>query len=122
MPYSKTILDHFGNPRNIGPPSDYQARGTSGKQGGGPFMVLYLGMQESSITSVGFETYGCGPAIAAGSLITEWVKSKSIDQASKMTSEKLIEMLGGLPLSKRHCADLAVNALRSALTQLSKSD
>ena len=116
--YSEIVMDHFQNPRNVGKPGEFNARGVSGNPDAGPFMVLYLDIEGEGIRGAAFQTYGCGPAIAAGSLLTEMVKGRSVAEARSITSHVLLDRLGGLPLGKTHCADLAVSALRDALGQV----
>lgn len=115
--YSKTVMDHFNNPRNAGRPQRFDARGVAGNPEGGPFMIMYLTLSEggTSIKEARFETYGCGPAIAAGSVLTEMVKGVPPFEAAAIGASSLLEALGGLPLGKRHCAELAIGALRRAV-------
>ena len=113
--YSPTVMEHFGNPRNVGKPSGEFVTGLAGKIEEGPFMVLYIGVEDSRIARVGFQTYGCGPTIASGSLLTELIKGRRCDEALAITPEQLIEQLGGLPLGKRHCAEIAIAALANGL-------
>ncbi len=113
--YSEIIMDHFGHPRNIGKPESYNAKGVAGKETAGPFVVFFLRIEAGSILDVGYLTYGCAPAIAAGSFLTESIKGGTVEDAGKIDADSLREGLGGLPLSKRFCADLAVGALRCAL-------
>jgi len=115
--YSPTVMDHFEHPRNGGKPPNFNTKGVAGNPSAGPYMVLYLDIRKDRIEGVGFQTYGCPSAIAAGSLMTEMIKGKSRMEAAAIDSPGLIESLGGLPLGKRHCADLAVSALRDALGQ-----
>lgn len=117
--YSPIVLDHFGNPRNVGPLARYQARGVAGTPEAGPFMILYLDIQEGRIVNAAFQTYGCGPAIASGSMLTELIKGKSVDEARSLDSSALLHSLGGLPLGKEHCAAIAISALSDALRSIS---
>lgn len=121
MTYSPIVMDHFGNPRNIGKPPVYNASGTAGNPHGGLFLVVYLNVVEGMIQNAAFQTYGCAAAIAAGSLLTEMIKGKSVQEASRFEAPVLREKLGGLPLGKEQCADLAVSALKNALAQMEKS-
>lgn len=116
--YSDTVLDHFGNPRNIGRPMRVDARGVAGNPESGPFTVLYIGLEGRTIAHVGFETYGCAASIAAGSLLTELLKGRSIEDVESIDATVILEKLGGLPLGKRQCADLAITAFRDALAKL----
>jgi nitrogen fixation NifU-like protein len=113
--YSPTVMDHFGNPRNSGRPVRNNVTGVAGTPEAGPFMVLYLDVEGDYIREVGFQTYGCAPAIAAGSLLTEMIKGRGVEEASAINSKRLMEELGGLPLGKEHCAEIAISALADAL-------
>jgi nitrogen fixation protein NifU and related proteins len=113
--YSPKVLDHFGNPRNGGKPARFTARGVAGDPSAGPYMTIYLDLADQRIAGIGFETYGCGAAIAAGSMLTELVKGKSVQEAATITPEILIAALEGLPLGKEHCAQIAIAALKDAL-------
>lgn len=114
-PYSDVVMDHFHAPRNVGRMQDPDAVGTAGTPGRGPFMVLYLKIVNRRISAARFQTYGCAPAIAAGSLLTERLVGLSLPEALAWTEPALVHELGGLPAHKRHCSELAVLALRAAL-------
>lgn len=118
--YSETVMDHFGNPRNVGVLDPCTAKGVAGDPSAGPFMVLYLKVEGGLITSARFQTYGCAAAIAAGSYLTERLRGKLVDVARAVDAELLLEGLGGLPLGKRHCADIAITALRDALCRVAE--
>lgn len=114
--YSDVVLDHFLNPRNARRMIDPTVVGTAGVPGtGAPFMVLYLKLGDTHVLDASFQTYGCGPCIAAGSVLTEGVKGSSIATARTWGEGEVLSALGGLPESKRHCAALAAEALRKAL-------
>lgn len=113
--FSPTVMDHFERPRNVGVPKEFTAKGLSGDPSAGPYMIFYLLVLDGVIRDVGFQTYGCGPAIAAGSLLSELVKGLSLEDASRIDSPLLLERLGGLPLGKRHCADIAIAALADGI-------
>ena len=117
--YSATLMDHFGNPRNVGVLDRYTVRGVSGNPNAGPFMVLYLDIHRKRIRNVSYQTYGCAAAIAAGSYLTEIVKGKSLEEAAGVDAVAIKNGLGGLPLGKEHCASTAISALRHALDQVS---
>lgn len=117
MTYSATVMDHFASPRNVGELPDADAVGKAGEPGRGNYMVLYFRLDGDVITHCRFQTYGCAPAIAAGSVVTEMVTGKVVGEALKLTPEQVEDELGGLPLGHRHCAALAVQALRAALTE-----
>lgn len=115
MAYSPVVTEHFLNPRNVGTMESPDAVGEAGNPSGGEFVVLHLRVCDGQVEEARFQTFGCGPAIAACSVLTEWVKGKSADEAGNLTPEKLIDMLGGLPEDKFFCAQLAVSALKQAL-------
>jgi nitrogen fixation NifU-like protein len=117
-PYSEIVRDHFFRPRNAYRMEDADAIGVAGQPGNGPFMVLYLKVEVDRIAKASFQTYGCGPAIAAGSLLSERLSGLSLREARAWRAEKIQTELGGLPPEKRHCAELAANALDGALTRL----
>jgi NifU-like protein involved in Fe-S cluster formation len=113
--YSPIIMDHFERPRNVGKLADCNAKGVAGDPSSGPFMVLYLRIQAGTIEKASFETYGCPPAIAAGSFLTELIKGQTIEEAAEITDSGLAELLGGVPLGKEHCPQTAISALKAAL-------
>jgi len=92
--------------------------GKSGSKQEGEFIVLYLKLDGDKIREARFKAFGCGPAIAACSVLTEWIKGKTKQRIRKITPHKVTEMLGGLPQHKLFCASLAVDALKNALENL----
>ena len=118
--YSASIKDHFRTPRNAGQMACPDGLGTAGAPGAGNYMVIALRIRAGAVQSARFQTYGCPGAIACGSCLTEWVTGMSIEEAKAIGPEELAARLGGLPLGKEHCAELAVNALRKALTPASQ--
>jgi nitrogen fixation protein NifU and related proteins len=118
--YNKIVLDHFQNPRNLEEMKNADATGMGASQICGDVMTLFLQSKNSHIEKASFTTVGCGAAIAAGSLLTEMLKGKTIDEANKISPQTLVEALGGLPKIKLHCPDLAIEALHSALKNLEK--
>ncbi len=116
--YTETI--HFKEPRNVGRPQGFNVRGVAGDPAAGPFFIVYLDVDaESVIQHANFETYGCMAAVTAGSYLTESIKGQRIDDVA-LTPERLKEGLTGLPLSKEHCALLAVGALAHAIVAWKK--
>ncbi len=116
--YSDTVMDHFYNPRNAGRMVDPTVIGRAGKVGRGNFMLLYLKINVDKITQAMFQTYGCCPAIAAGSLLTERLEGLNLNEAIEWTSQMITDALGGLPKHKKHCSQLAADALSDALGAL----
>lgn len=118
MAYSDKVIDHYENPRNVGSfdkndPSI--ATGMVGAPACGDVMKLQLKIDEKGIIEdAKFKTYGCGSAIASSSLVTEWVKGKSIDEAQKLSNTEIAEELA-LPPVKIHCSILAEDAIKAAI-------
>ncbi|SES70893.1 Fe-S cluster assembly scaffold IscU [Thalassotalea agarivorans] len=118
MAYSEKVIDHYENPRNVGSldKNDPQvATGMVGAPACGDVMKLQLKISNDGIIEdAKFKTYGCGSAIASSSLVTEWVKGKSIDEASEIKNTDIAEELA-LPPVKIHCSILAEDAIKAAL-------
>lgn len=113
--YNKTVIDHFMNPRNMGEIENADAIGEVGSPVCGDMMRIYLKIENDRIVDIKFKTFGCGAAIASSSVATELVKGKTIDEALKITNEKVLEALGGLPEAKIHCSLMAEEAIRAAI-------
>jgi nitrogen fixation NifU-like protein len=118
MAYSDKVLDHYENPRNVGSfAKDEEGVGTGmvGAPACGDVMKLQIKVNtEGVITDARFKTYGCGSAIASSSLVTEWVKGKTLDQARKISNSTIAEELA-LPPVKIHCSILAEDAIKAAI-------
>ena len=118
MAYSDKVLDHYENPRNVGSFAREIKRVGTGMVGApacGDVMKLQIQVDESGIiTDAKFKTYGCGSAIASSSLVTEWVKGKTLDQAGKIRNTEIAEELA-LPPVKIHCSILAEDAIKAAI-------
>jgi len=111
--YSKTVIDHAMNPRNVG--NTEAADGYASVTGPcGDTMDIWLKVKDDTIVKATFMTDGCGTTIAAGSMITELAKGKSISQALRTSQEDVLSALDGLPEESEHCALLAANTLRAA--------
>ncbi|NLK75252.1 MAG: Fe-S cluster assembly scaffold protein NifU [Clostridiales bacterium] len=114
--YTKTVMDHFSNPRNVGEIENASGVGTVGNAKCGDIMRMYLDIDENEvIRDVKFKTFGCGAAVATSSMATELVKGKTVQEALKVTNKAVMEALGGLPPVKVHCSLLAEEAIHSAL-------
>lgn len=98
--YSEKVLDHFMNPRNVGEIPDADGVGIEGNPVCGDMMYLYIKVKNERIEDIKFKTFGCAAAIAVSSILTEMVKGKPLDEALKLTKEKIVSELGGL-LPKR---------------------
>lgn len=118
MAYSEKVLDHYENPRNVGTfDKDDSDVGTGmvGAPACGDVMKLQIKVNEQGIiTDARFKTYGCGSAIASSSLVTEWVKGKTLDQAASLKNSEIAEELA-LPPVKIHCSILAEDAIKAAV-------
>jgi len=117
MAYSEKVLDHYENPRNVGKmDKDDSSVGTGmvGAPACGDVMVLQIKVDDGIIQDAKFKTYGCGSAIASSSLVTEWVKGKTLDQASEIKNTHIAEELA-LPPVKIHCSVLAEDAISAAI-------
>ncbi len=112
--YSKIVGDHFSDPRNVGQLDAPDLVGIAGKVGQGNFMVLHIDLDGDTISDCRFQTFGCAPAIAAGSLLTQMIKGQRVEDVLVLTPRKLEEALGGLPLGRKHCAAIAAQALKAA--------
>ena len=121
MAYSEKVLDHYENPRNVGTFSkDDQQVGTGmvGAPACGDVMRLQIKVgNDGVIEDARFKTYGCGSAIASSSLLTEWVKGKSLDEARQIKNTDIAEELA-LPPVKVHCSVLAEDAIKAAVKDL----
>ena len=117
MAYSDKVLDHYSNPKNVGTLDKSKNNVGTGLVGApecGDVMRLQIEVNEGIITDAKFKTFGCGSAIAASSLATEWLKGKSLDQAVTIDNMDLVEELN-LPPVKIHCSVLAEDAIKSAI-------
>jgi len=117
MAYSDLVLDHYTNPRNVGTldkSSPSVGTGLVGAPECGDVMRLQIEVSDNIITDAKFKTFGCGSAIAASSLATEWLKGKSIDEAVTIDNMDLVEELN-LPPVKIHCSVLAEDAIKAAI-------
>jgi nitrogen fixation NifU-like protein len=119
MAYSDKVLDHYNNPRNAGTfdkTDDNIGTGMVGAPACGDVMKLQIKVDNDTglITDAKFKTYGCGSAIASSSLITEWVKGKTLDEAGSIKNSEIAEELA-LPPVKIHCSILAEDAIKAAV-------
>ena len=116
MAYSEKVLDHYENPRNVGKMEIDNNIGTGmvGAPACGDVMKLQIRVEEGIIVDAKFKTYGCGSAIASSSLVTEWVKGKTLDEAGSIKNAEIAEELA-LPPVKIHCSILAEDAIKAAI-------
>jgi nitrogen fixation NifU-like protein len=117
MAYSDKVLDHYSNPKNVGTLDKSKPNVGTGLVGApecGDVMRLQIEVEGGIITDAKFKTFGCGSAIAASSLATEWLKGKTLDEAVTIDNMDLVEELN-LPPVKIHCSVLAEDAIKSAI-------
>ena len=125
MAYSEKVLDHYENPRNVGSfdKSDTSVgTGMVGAPACGDVMKLQIKVNDNGIIEdARFKTYGCGSAIASSSLLTEWVKGKSLEEASQIKNSQIAEELA-LPPVKVHCSVLAEDAIKAAISDFKEKN
>lgn len=117
MAYSDKVVDHYENPRNVGSfdkGDEDVGTGMVGAPACGDVMKLQIKVEDGIITDAKFKTYGCGSAIASSSLVTEWVKGKTLDEAGAIKNSNIAEELA-LPPVKIHCSILAEDAIKAAV-------
>jgi len=122
MAYSEKVLDHYNNPRNVGSfpkGEDDVGTGLVGAPACGDLIKLQLKIEDGIITDAKFKTYGCGSAIASSSLVTEWVKGKTLEQAGAIKNVEIAQELA-LPPVKIHCSILAEDAIKAAIEDYRK--
>jgi nitrogen fixation protein NifU and related proteins len=118
MAYSNKVLDHYENPRNVGKMDDNDPTVGTGMVGApacGDVMKLQIKVEDGIITDAKFKTYGCGSAIASSSLVTEWVKGRTLEEAGQIKNTDLAAELA-LPPVKIHCSVLAEDAIKAAIS------
>jgi len=121
MAYSDKVMDHYENPRNVGsfdPKKENVGTGMVGAPACGDVMRLQIQVGEDGVISdAKFKTYGCGSAIASSSLLTEWVKGRTLEEAQQIKNTDIAEELA-LPPVKIHCSVLAEDAIKAAIADL----
>ena len=117
VPYTKLVIEHFKHPHNVGKIKNADVKVTEGSPACGDMLTLYLkvGPETHRIEDIKFQSFGCASNIATGSILTDIVKGKEIEEAAKITWKDAAEALGGLPTVKIHCSVLAADALHSAV-------
>jgi nitrogen fixation NifU-like protein len=116
--YSRQVLDHFEHPRNPGEVEDADAVVQLQNPACGDVLKLTMKIVEGRIVDIRFLAKGCVPAMACGSLLTEMVRGKTVDEARRLRREELIDCIGGLPPASSHASHLAMDALRTALSAI----
>ncbi|MGB7531759.1 MAG: Fe-S cluster assembly scaffold protein NifU [Halobacteriota archaeon] len=115
--YSKKVMEHFMNPRNVGTIENPDGYGKVGNPVCGDLMEMFIRVKDDIITDIKFRTFGCGSAIATSSMVTELAKGMHVDEAMKITRQDVADELEGLPPRKMHCSNLAANALNEAIKE-----
>ena len=118
MSYSKEVLDHYEKPRNIGSLDNRSKSVGTGLVGApecGDVMKLQIEVKDNKIVDAKFKTFGCGSAIASSSLVTEWVKGKTLEEAETLKNTEIVKELS-LPPVKIHCSVLAEDAIKAAIS------
>ena len=120
--YSKEVMEHFANPRNVGVVEGADGVGEVGNPFCGDMMKITIRVENDVITDVKFQTLGCGAAIATSSITTEMAKGKTLKEALKITRDAVAKNLGGLPPNKMHCSNLAADGLHKAIEDYLKKN
>jgi len=113
--YNDTVMDHFQNPRNTGEIPDADGMGKVGSAECGDIMIMYIKVEDNRLADVKYKTFGCAAAIATGSIASEMLIGRTLEEAENLTSEEIAEALFGLPEKKMHCSLLAPDAIKAAI-------
>lgn len=113
--YTEKVMEHFGNPRNMGEVKNPDGVGQVGNPACGDVMKITIKVEDGRLADVRFKTLGCAAAIATSSITTEMAKGKTLEEAMQITREVVAQELGGLPPNKMHCSNLAANGLHEAI-------
>lgn len=112
---SDTVLALFLDTPNVGPLENSDGEGWAGSMASGRTMRIQVRLEGEHVAEARFGTYGCAPAIAAGAYVTRWARARTFDEVERLTPSDVLVGLGGLPVHRRHCAALAVEALKGAV-------
>ena len=113
--YSKKVMKHFTDPKNVGEMEDADGIGEKGNPVCGDAMKIFIKVKDDKIVDAKFQTFGCGASIAVSSMVTEMVKGKTLDEALKISKEEVANALDGLPPQKMHCSNLGADSLHKAI-------
>lgn len=120
--YTKEVMEHYRNPKNVGEIKDADAIGEAGSLVCGDALKIYLKIKDNVVTDAKFLTFGCGSAVASSSVLTEMIIGKSLDEVKKITNKDIADKLGGLPQEKMHCSVMGHEALENALSKYFHED
>lgn len=120
--YTKEVMEHYRNPKNVGSIDDADAIGEAGSLVCGDALKLYLKIKDGIVIDAKFQTFGCGSAVASSSILTEMIIGKSLDEVKKITNKEIADKLGGLPPEKMHCSVMGHEALENALANYFHED
>lgn len=120
--YSKEVMEHYRNPKNVGRIDDADAIGEAGSLSCGDALKIYLKIDNGIVTDAKFQTFGCGSAVASSSVLTEMIIGKSLEEVKKVTNKEIADKLGGLPPEKMHCSVMGHEALENALSHYFHED
>ncbi|UUV19944.1 Fe-S cluster assembly scaffold protein NifU [Fusobacteria bacterium ZRK30] len=115
MMYTKKLMDHFMNPRNVGVIENPDGYAKVGSPSCGDMMEIFLKIEDEIIRDAKFRTFGCASAIASSSVTTEMILNKTIEEALQLTNKSIVQNLDGLPASKLHCSVLAEEVINAAI-------
>lgn len=113
--YTKEVMEHYRNPKNVGTIDDADAVGEAGSLYCGDALKIYLKIEDNIVKDAKFQTFGCGSAVASSSILTEMIIGKTLDEVKKITNKDIADKLGGLPPEKMHCSVMGHEALEHAL-------
>ncbi|MDY6795889.1 MAG: iron-sulfur cluster assembly scaffold protein [Actinomycetota bacterium] len=113
--YSDKVIEHFQNPRNVGEIEDYDGKGRVGSLTCGDVMEVYIKVKDGKLEDIKYKTFGCGAAVASGSMGTEMAKGMSLQEALRLTDRDVSDALDGLPPEKMHCSNLVADGIRAAI-------
>lgn len=113
--YSKKVMKHFMHPRNVGEIKNADGVGTVGNPICGDLLTVYLKIEKDRIKDIKFKTFGCAAALATSDMICDLAKGKTLETALKITRQNVAGELGGLPVVKLHCSNLAADSLHEAI-------
>lgn len=120
--YTKEVMEHYRNPKNVGRIDDADAIGEAGSLTCGDALKIYLKIKDGIVTDAKFQTFGCGSAVASSSILTEMIIGKDIEEVKKITNKDIADALGGLPPEKMHCSVMGHEALEDALSNYLHED